>query len=85
MNGDVLVAHQVLSGCNALGDLDVVVGSTCAHSSQQTLVQGCKCTSLTQPDQLRAELGLFGVDAEPNSASRVPGVDVLTFRYFGEV
>lgn len=39
----------------------------------------------TQPGQLGAELGLFSVDAEPDCAGGVPGVDVLTFGHLGEV
>lgn len=40
---------------------------------------------LTQPGQLAAKLGLLGVDAEPDCASGVPGVDVCTCGYFGKV
>ena len=43
------------------------------------------CGKHTQPGQLGAELGLFGVDPEPDGAGGVPGVDVCALWYFGKV
>jgi hypothetical protein len=39
----------------------------------------------TGPGQLRPEFWLLGVDAEPHSGGRVPGVDVSAFRCLCEV
>jgi hypothetical protein len=81
---DVLVAHQVLSGGNAGRDLDVVVCGACILVSHQRS-RTCGVKPLTQPGQRRSELGLLGVDAEPDSPSGVPRVDILARGNLGKV